>query len=158
MKKINDIRTKRLIISIAKEDEMRLLIESEKEEELKKAYTEMYESSKLHPEDFEWYAVWLIKLKSGERIGDLCFKGLNDDGSVEIGYGLLEEYWGKGYATEAVKAMTEWASFRNGVKRIEAETEENNTASRRVLEKSGFVYAGTYGEEGPRFFWKGIEK
>ena len=89
-------------------------------------------------------------------MGDLCFKGLSADGVTEIGYGLLEEHWGKGYATEAVKAAVDWAASQQGVKTIEAETEEWNTASKRVLEKAGFVPTGKNGEEGPRFVWQGV--
>ena len=38
-----------------------------------------------------------------------CFKGFGDDGVIEIGYGLKEEYRHHGYMTEAVKVITEWA-------------------------------------------------
>ncbi|WP_414049981.1 hypothetical protein [Macrococcus animalis] len=34
------------------------------------------------------------------KVGDLSFKGLKEDGSVEIGYGFNETYWNKGYALE----------------------------------------------------------
>ena len=152
------IQTERLNIRIASDDEMQRLISEEKDEELKKAYTEMFDCCAANPEQRQWYAAWFIELASGERVGDLCFKGLSPDGCVEIGYGLLPEYWGKGYATEAVKAMTEWASKQPGVKRIEAETDPENTASQRVLEKTGYVPTGDIGEEGPRFVWRGLSR
>ena len=78
-------------------------------------------------------------------------KGLNDDGSVEIGYGISAKYQGCGYATEAVDAMVSWALRQSEVRRVDAETEPDNKASQRVLEKCGFIPAGTTGEEGPRF-------
>ena len=149
------ISTARLNIEVASDDEMRLLIEAQTSEEMKAAYGEMLAGCQAKPEQRQWYAVWFLRLKSGETIGDYCFKGLFADGSVEIGYGLEPEYWGKGYGTEAVIAAVDWALKQPGVKRIEAETEPGNIASQRVLEKAGFVPAGTNGEEGPRFVWKG---
>ena len=60
-------------------------------------------------------------------------------------------YWNQGYATEAVKAVLTWAFQNPKVTAIEAETDAENTASKRVLEKCGFVSNGKIGEEGPRF-------
>ena len=45
-----------------------------------------------------------------------------------------------------------WALKQPDVIRVEAETEPDNLASQRVLEKCGFLPSGTVGEEGPRFF------
>lgn len=70
----------------------------------------------------------------------------------EIGYGILEDHQGQGYATEAVDAAVRWALNQPSVHRVEAETEPENRASRRVLEKCAFLPTGTVGEEGPRFF------
>lgn len=91
-----------------------------------------------------------MALKNGPAyIGDLCFKGPARDSAVEIGYGILPEYEGNGYTTEAVRAMTRWA-FDRSVVFVEAETEPENKASQRILEKCGFVPDGE-GKEGPRF-------
>ena len=149
------ISTARLNIEAASDDEMRLLIEKQTSEEMKAAYGEMLAGCLANPEQRQWYAVWFLRLKTGETIGDYCFKGLLPDGNAEIGYGLEPEYWGKGYATEAVIAAVDWALKQPSVKRIEAETEPGNIASQRVLEKAGFIPTGTNGEEGPRFVWNG---
>ena len=84
-------------------------------------------------------------------MGDLCFKGLPENGHPEIGYGLLPEYEHQGYATEAVRAACRWAFGQPGVTAVEAETDPGNTASQAVLRRVGFVPTGTMGEEGPRF-------
>lgn len=145
------IQTERLNIHLADDDEMQELIAKESNADLRRAYTEMLTLSQEKPDYREWYAVWLIDLSSGERIGDACFKGLSTEGVTEIGYGIRREYWGKGYMTEAVKAMTQWAFDRPGVRQIEAETEADNLASQKVLIHAGFKPTGTNGEEGPRF-------
>lgn len=150
------LTTKRLVIRVAADEEMRAMIEAEKDEGLKAAYGEMLAYSTAHPAQRPWYAAWLIALPTGERIGDLCFKGLGDDGTVEIGYGLLPAWQGKGYATEAVTAAVAWAATQPGVRKIEAETDPDNAASRRVLAKAGFLPTGEDGEEGPLFVWGGF--
>ena len=148
------IITERLKICIASDDEMRELIAEQTDEELKAAYGEMLAGCIARPAQRQWYAVWLIGLKNGEHLGELCFKGLPPDGVVEIGYGLSPEFRGKGYATEAVTATAEWASQQPGVTAVEAETDDENVASQRVLAKAGFVPTGARGEEGPRFVYR----
>ena len=145
------IGTKRLNLYPASREQMEEMILSEQDGELKKAYAEMLGGCLRFPDQWEWYAMWMIELKSGEHIGDLCFKGLLENGSAEIGYGILEEYRGQGYASEALQAACRWAFGHGEVKQLEAETDEGNAASRRVLEKSCFRFNGTFGEEGPRF-------
>jgi len=88
-----------------------------------------------------WYFV-LLEGATGHRvlIGDGGFKGPPDaDGMVEIGYSVLQSYRNRGYATEAVKALAEWASEHPEVRGIVAETKRTNTGSIRVLEKNGFT-------------------
>ena len=145
------IRTERLRIYPASREQMETMIASERDEELRKAYTEMLEGCLRHPDQWDWYAVWMIEKADGTHIGDLCFKGLREDGIAEIGCGILEEHQGQGYATEAVGAVCRWAFRHAEVKSLEAETDAGNAASQRVLEKCGFRPNGIMGEEGPRF-------
>ena len=145
------IETKRLRIYTASQEEMVQHIEKQTDDILKTAYQEMLQGCLDHPDQWVWYAIWMIELKDGTHVGDLCFKGLNPDGSVEIGYGILDEYQGQGFATEAVDAAVAWAAQQPGVTRIEAETEPDNIPSQKVLAKCGFIPIGEIGEEGPRF-------
>ena len=145
------IRTERLCIYPASWKQMEAMIASEQDEELKIAYTEMLEGCLRHPDQWDWYAIWMIEKTDGTHVGDLCFKGLRENGIAEIGYGILEEYRRQGYAAEAVQAACRWAFQHAEVKSLEAETETENAASQRVLEKCGFRPSGIMGEEGPRF-------
>ncbi len=62
------------------------------------------------------------------------------------------------YATEATKLALEWAFSQSGVMAVEAETDPDNIASQKVVEKCGFNATGIIGEEGPRFIvYKEIE-
>ena len=147
------VETERMYLYPLRDEEMRLVIEKESDPEMKQAYMEMLEGSLSNSDKRIWYAIWNMELKdeSGIIVGDFCFKGLSDDGVIEIGYGLKEEYRHHGYMTEAVIAITEWALSQDGVKQVEAETDAENIASQKVLLQSGFISNGKMGEEGPRF-------
>ena len=151
LKEENMIETDRMKIYAASGEQMEAFIAAQSDDILKAAYTEMLEGAVAHPDQWEWYAIWMIELKDGTHIGDLCYKGLKDDGSVEIGYGISEAHQGRGYATEAVCALVDRAFRQPGVTCVTAETEETNFASQRVLYKAGFIPTGKYGEEGPLF-------
>ena len=147
------VETERMYLYPLSDEEMRLVIENESDSEMKQAYTEMLEGSLSNSDKRIWYAIWNMELKdeSGIIVDDFCFKGLSDDGVIEIGYGLKEEYRHYGYMTEALKAITEWALSQESVKQVEAETDAENIASQKVLLQSGFISNGKMGEEGPRF-------
>ena len=145
------IETERLRLYPASQEQMEMMISCEMDGDLKQAYREMLEGCLHHPDQWEWFAMWMIELKDGTHIGDLCFKGLDSAGVSEIGYGLLEQYRKRGYATEAVKAVIEWAFQNPNVTTIEAESEPGNLASQKVLAKCGFIPNGMIGREGLRY-------
>ncbi len=128
---------------------MEAFIAEQTDEVLKEAYTEMYNGCLSHPDQWEWYAIWMIETQGGTHIGELCFKGIDENGLTEIGYGIAEVYCGCGYATEAVSAVSAWALRKDAVKAVTAEVDRDNIASVRVLEKSGFILTGRSGKEGP---------
>ncbi len=145
------IKNERIKTYPASQEQMEKYIASEMDEELKKAYGEMLEGCLAHPEEWDWYAMWMIEKPDGTHIGDLCFKGIEAGRNPEIGYGILEEYRGQGFATEAVKLAIKWAFQHSEVVAIEAEADPDNAASQRVLMKCGFRPNGEIGEEGPRY-------
>ena len=156
MKNANVVKTEHLTIYPLSDSEMGNLIVVELDTDMKLAYLEMLDGCKQNPEQRIWYAVWdmLLNDQKSKSVGDLSFKGLNANGMVEIGYGIKKEYEGQGYMTEAVAAMVGWAGEQIGVNYIEAETEPDNKASQRVLEKNGFHLNGIMGDEGPRYIFK----
>jgi len=60
----------------------------------------------------------------------------------EIGYWLAVPFWGRGYATEAARAMVDYAFEHLGYELLHAGARVTNAASRRVLEKCGFQWTG----------------
>ena len=89
-----------------------------------------------------------------DRVSDETFLGWcsltrwnPDHRSASLGYCLDEAAWGRGYATEAARALLQWAFDTLDVNRVQAETDTRNVASARVLEKLGFVREGTLRED-----------
>lgn len=97
-----------------------------------------------------WSFYWILRQKDPEQsilIGNGGFLA-HKNGTFEIGYSLLAKYHGKGYATEAVQSMVQWASSSLKRDRIIAYTYPHMKASIRVLEKNGFLLKGKGPEEG----------
>lgn len=89
---------------------------------------------------FSW---WAIKEKSSSAIvGAACLQHLeNVEGApLEIGWRLIPEYNGKGYATEAAKAIIEYAAKQVGATYLVAVADPGNTPSHRVMQRLGMTY------------------
>lgn len=59
--------------------------------------------------------------------------------NAELGYFIGEDYWGKGYATEAIKKMIDYGFENFPINRIFSRPFSSNPASQKVLEKCGFI-------------------
>jgi len=85
--------------------------------------------------------VFLITLHGAGLIG-ACGLMQSDSRSPEIGYWLGAKFWGKGYATEAVRALIDHAFTGLDCEALQSAARVTNPASRRVLEKCGFQWTG----------------
>lgn len=85
------------------------------------------------------FEFWMMVLRDSMTIiGDIGFHGIPDDqGTVEIGYGLIEEEQRKGYGFEALQAMIDWATSQEQVTAVRADCLSTNVPSIRILEKAG---------------------
>ncbi|MDT8759500.1 GNAT family N-acetyltransferase [Sphingomonas psychrotolerans] len=89
----------------------------------------------------EWRR-WIVTLKDDDRAIGFVAAGEKRQGNVsEIGYLLRREYWGTGIATEAVTCVID-RLFVEGQRRVFADTDPDNAASRRLLERLGFRLEG----------------
>jgi len=85
----------------------------------------------------------LIDRANGGTVGRCGFKGPpGTEGVVEIAYGIAPEHQGKGYATEAAAALTDYAFSKREVRVVRAHTLPEINASTRVLTKCGFRRVG----------------
>jgi [ribosomal protein S5]-alanine N-acetyltransferase len=103
--------------------------------------------------NFLYITFWTIISKAEDKmVGDLCFKGEpNKAGEIEIGYGIYPQFQNKGYMTEAIGAMINWAKTQPKVKAIIAETVPSNFASIKSLEKNNFI---KYKTEDAGIWWR----
>lgn len=110
---------------------------------------------------------WAVELKdTGEFIGWCGFRLYNDYtfnnhiNFYDIGYRLRQEFWGKGYATEASKACLQYAWDVLKLDTIYGITERNNEASHRVLLKIGLNYVEDfyYEPENMQLRWYQLKK
>ena len=99
------------------------------------------------PANVGWLAWYWIDRAENAIVGGGGFKGQpSDDRTAEIGYETRPAYRRRGYASEAVAALADWALSRPGVHRVFAETKSDNTGSIKVLMATGFVPAGSGSE------------
>lgn len=163
-----EINTKRLTITPLNVEYLKLLINNPRElelilslnescsdlsSELKKAMEVRHSKALFDEINYIWYTNWIIVSKDkNHNIGGIMLKGLpNKNGEVVIGYYTLTEYQGNGYMTEAVSNLKNWLLSQPNVRFVIADTEKDNIASHRVLEKAG---ANIYQETEELYFWR----
>ncbi|SHO57093.1 GNAT family N-acetyltransferase [Vibrio quintilis] len=94
----------------------------------------------IKKEFHHWFTYWLmISKQSSKAMGLVGFKGINDNGTCEIGYGITKQFEKNQYTSEAVKLLVHWAFQHNYCKLIVANgVQPDNYGSQRVLERNGF--------------------
>ncbi|KLA32049.1 GNAT family N-acetyltransferase [Bacillus cereus] len=93
-----------------------------------------------HWEQYD-FGVWLlVNRNTGKLLGHCGLRKVKEAGEIEIMYLLAPEYWGNGYASEAVEASIQYAIETMNVKRIIARVKIANENSKKLLRKLGFTY------------------
>ena len=87
-----------------------------------------------------WFQFALEDKVTGQFVGDCGLRVLESDQRLgQVGYTIARSFWGQGFATEAVVALTGYAFASFPLHRITASVDPRNGASCRVLEKAGYV-------------------
>jgi RimJ/RimL family protein N-acetyltransferase len=94
---------------------------------------------RLYPDLGIWYAT---RRDTGAFIGWFSLKYAGKSPDFEIGYRLLHEAWGRGYATEGATALLRFGFDELQLHRIIGVVDPGNDASARVLQKAGMTYRG----------------
>ncbi|MGE7689461.1 GNAT family N-acetyltransferase [Lysinibacillus sp. NPDC097214] len=147
-----------LLINEEKTLEIELSVSGNKvflDEELRQALKFRLSKVLEDEENYIWYTNWVIVSKEQNCIvGGIMLKGLpNEQGEVVIGYYTFPQYQGKGYMTETVRMLKDWLLRQSNVKYVIADTDKNNIASHKVLQKAG---ATLYSESEELYFWRFI--
>ncbi|WP_218573442.1 GNAT family N-acetyltransferase [Rheinheimera lutimaris] len=92
-----------------------------------------------HKDADHWQCLVIRQHGSGEAIGvtGMCLS----QGRAEVGYLLLPAFYGQGFGTESLQALIQWAATTQDISHFKAVVTEGNTASERVLQKTGFQLA-----------------
>ncbi len=88
----------------------------------------------------EWGMYVLVRREDDRAVGAMGFHGPpGAEGRVEIGYDLVVEARGNGYATEALRTLSAWALGQDAVHTVVAVVEEANVPSQKVVTRAGFT-------------------
>ena len=89
--------------------------------------------------------VWCVQQREGgETVGMIGLTKLDyKNNSAEVGYWIGADFWGMGYASEALEKVLSFGLHALGLERIEAKCVAENPASGRVMHKAGMVFEGT---------------
>ena len=145
--------TQNLKVRKFKLEDARCLYENHLEEEVKKWFpNESYADMEETKDAIKFYIdcvnnkhlpyVLAVELKNtGELIGDTGVNKTDENSNeLEIGYTICKKYSGKGYATELLKAITEFITRTFGINILYERVIRGNSASVRVLEKNGYKF------------------
>ena len=100
------------------------------------AYVEQWQKDKPERLDF-------VILKDDEHIGGMTLYFLDEENSGELGWIVHTDHWGRGYTTEAAKAVMTYAKEKWHMQRMIACCDSENIASKRVIEKLGMKFVKT---------------
>jgi aminoglycoside 6'-N-acetyltransferase len=101
------------------------------------------------PDEPGWFQYAVERTADGVLIGDVGANLHPNRMQAEIGFTVAAAYQGRGYASEAVRAVLDRLFTVQGVQRVSAECDARNTASARLLERVGFRREGLR----PQFTW-----
>ena len=94
------------------------------------------------PMDNQWWMLSIANPDDNLVYGDLALKLEWSGRAAVVGYNLAREYWGQGYATEALNGLIDWLFDEQCVTRIGASLHPENLRSAKVLERCGFDFEG----------------
>ncbi|MDT2048518.1 GNAT family N-acetyltransferase [Bacillus sp. 1780r2a1] len=102
------------------------------------------------PIENKWEGL-IIHKKTNTIIGDMGFKGgPNEEGAINIGYSIVPDQRGKGYASEMGKALVQWGLSQPEVKKVLATCSPDNQPSIKVLQKIGLQFSV---EKNGKLYW-----
>jgi len=137
-------------LRVMEKDDLPLFVEWVNKPEVFGEYNPLHQMSKTeaekmldNPSDIKPF---IIEKKDGSKIGFIVHFHVLHLGTgtkqLEIGYSLIPSERGKGFCSEAVKIMVDYLFLSKDIMRIQAQTDQRNGASQKVLEKAGFKKEG----------------
>jgi len=149
-----DIRTERLLLREFNEKDYDFFLRLEQNEFYIKYEEESiptdeqtrkkFDSILKNNESKDKYRFLVTRAEDGEPLGTVLIWCIDEPiREWEVGWGLRQEHTGKGIATEAARALLEFAFKKLEVHRIQANCNSNNIASEKIMERIGMKKEGT---------------
>ncbi|MDD3015686.1 GNAT family N-acetyltransferase [Lactococcus chungangensis] len=88
---------------------------------------------------YPFWKIWCLPQKDAKIIGSVSIR-LGENADAYIGYTFNQNYWHKGYATEAVSALIQLVFTQTKLSLVLAEVDQENTASVSLLKRLGFKF------------------
>jgi ribosomal-protein-alanine N-acetyltransferase len=106
------------------------------------------------------FGTWAVVLKAEPEnfVGYSGIQYVLDGSAVELLYGLARPYWGQGYGFEAAQASLNYGFETAGLDQLIAVVFPGNTASRRIIEKLGFLPASGFQPYGPEVLYYTLDR
>lgn len=123
---------------------MRYIRTTKSKEECDVFLKKAIESYKINPLMGRWAA---DEKATGKFVGSFAIIPIEGSEDIQLGYALLKENWGKGFASELTKAGLDYYFKNTNADHIYAIAEEGNVASHKVLLKNLFMPDGTKKED-----------
>lgn len=124
---------------------MRYIRPAKSREECIEFLKEIIAKAEENPGIGRWAA---IEKLNGVFVGSFAIIPIEQTEDIQLGYALLKEQWGKGFASELTKGGLDYYFRTTEAAHIYAITEKPNTASQKVLLKNGFTFDSIKKEEG----------
>lgn len=126
------------------EEVMRYIRAVKSREECDEFLKQNIESYKTNPLMGRWAA---YEKDTGKFVGSFAFIPVEGTENNQLGYALLKENWGKGFATELTREGINYVFSKTELDEVYAITQAENKDSQKVLLKTGFTYLDKFREE-----------
>ena len=138
------IQTTNLLLATRSTDEVLAWVDSLDEASRAEISPDWLTQLRAAPSFDPWTHGFVMMLRdTGTPVGSCAYKGPpNAEGMVEIAYGVDPGFRGRGYATEAARAMVDFAFASGRVRVVRAHTRLESAASMQILTKCGFEKIG----------------
>ena len=137
-------------LRIMEKEDLPLFVECANKPEVFGEYNPLHQMSKAEAEKMlenSDIKPFIIEKKDGTKVGFIFHFHVLHMGTgtkqLEVGYTLVPNERGKGYGTEALAIIVDYLFLSKDIMRIQAQTDQRNVASHKVLEKAGFKKEGT---------------
>ena len=112
----------------------------------RKAGEQFIEDAKANFDEGDQICFSVVEKATNRHVGGIKLFSIKNE-ACELGYWLGPDFWARGFATEIVDAVINWLGQKTQVKTLYAQTADENKASRKLLEKVGFIHSGTPPQE-----------